>query len=70
MVFTAFLLGAQQNRYSVANKPASLLVSLGKTLNGIPPSLQMVGQTDGGAKQSTRRGGPSLTEELQTECER
>ena len=26
-------------------------------------------QTDGGAKQCTRRGGPSLTEELQTECE-
>ena len=23
-------------------------------------------QTDGGAKQSTRRGGPSLTEDLQT----
>ena len=27
-------------------------------------------QTDGGAKQSTRRGGPSLTENLQTERER
>ena len=47
MVFTAFLLGAQQNRDSVKNKPASLVVvSLGKTLNGMPPSLcgrQMVG---------------------------
>ena len=40
MVFTAFLLGAQHNRDSVENKPASLLVvSLGKTLNGMPPSL-------------------------------
>ena len=27
------------NRNSVENKPASLLVSLGKTLNGMPPSL-------------------------------
>ena len=26
-----------------------------------------VWQTGGGAKQSTRRGGPSLTEDLQTE---
>ena len=47
MVFTTSLLGAQKNRDSVENKPASLLVgSLGKTLNGMPPSLccrQMVG---------------------------
>ena len=47
MVFTASLLGAQQNRNSVKNKPASfLVVSLGKALNGMPPSLcgrQMVG---------------------------
>ena len=57
MVFTAFLLGAQHIRDNVENKPASLLVvSLGKALNGVPPSLcgrQMVGP-----KQSTRRGGP------------
>ena len=34
------LLGAQQNRDSVQNNPASLLaVSLGKMLNGMPPSL-------------------------------
>ena len=40
MVFTAFLLDAQQNRDIVENKPASLLaVSLDKTLNGTPPSL-------------------------------
>ena len=40
MVFTASLLGAQHNRDSVENKPASLLVvSLGKTLKGMPPSL-------------------------------
>ena len=40
MVFTASLLGVQQNRDSVENKPASLLaVSLGKTFNGMPPSL-------------------------------
>ena len=47
MVFIASLLGAQQNRDSVENKPASLLVvSMGKTLNGIPQSLcgrQVVG---------------------------
>ena len=47
MVFTASLLGAQHIRDSVENKPASLLVvSLGKPLNGMPPSLcgrQMVG---------------------------
>ena len=47
MVFTASLLGALQNRDSVENKPASLLVvSLSKALNGMPPSLcrrQMVG---------------------------
>ena len=40
MVFTASLLGAQHIRDSVENKPASLLVvSLGKALNGVPPSL-------------------------------
>ena len=42
----SFLLGAQQNKNSVENNPASLLVSLGKTLNAMPPSLcgrQMVG---------------------------
>ena len=47
MVFTASLLGAQHNRDSVENKPASLLVvSLGKELNGMPLPLcgrQMVG---------------------------
>ena len=50
MVFKTFLLGAQQNMDSVENKPASLLaVSLGKTLNGTPPSLcgrQMVGPSN------------------------
>ena len=47
MVFTASLLGAEHIRDSVENKPASLVVvSLGKALNGMPPSLrgrQMVG---------------------------
>ena len=47
MVFTASLLDAQQNKNSAENKPASLLVvSLGKALNGMPPSLfgrQLVG---------------------------
>ena len=47
MVFTASLLGAQQNRDSKEDKPASLhVVSLGKTLNGLLPSLcsrQIVG---------------------------
>ena len=69
MVFIASLLGAQQNRDSVKNKPASLLVkSLNKTLNGM--SLSYMWQTGGGAKQSTRRGGPSLTEDSPTERER
>ena len=63
MVFIAPLLGAKQNKDSVENKPASLLVvSLGKTLNGMPPSLW---QTDGGAKQSTCRDSPSLIEDSQ-----
>jgi len=40
MVFTASLLGAQQIKKSVKQKPASLLIlSLGKTLNGTPPLL-------------------------------
>ena len=40
MVFTAFLLGAQQLGKVAENKPASsLVVSLGKTLNGTPPPL-------------------------------
>ena len=47
MVFTASLLDALHNRDNVENKPASLLVvSLGKTLNGMPPlscGRQMVG---------------------------
>ena len=47
MVFTASLLGAQQNSDSVENRPASLfVVSLGKAFNGMPPSLcgrQVVG---------------------------
>ena len=39
MIFTASLVGAQHNRDSVENKPASLLVVfLGKTLNEMPPS--------------------------------
>ena len=49
MVFKASLLGAQQKRDSVENMPASLLVvSSGKTLNGMPPSLcggQVMGQS-------------------------
>ena len=47
MIFTVSLLGTQDNRDSVENKPARLLVvSLGKTLSGMPPFLcgrQMVG---------------------------
>ena len=69
MVFTDSLLGAQKNRDSVENKPASLLlVSLGKTLNGTPPVFMW--QTDGGAKQSTYCRGPNLTEDLLTVRER
>ena len=47
MLFVDFLLGAQHNRDSVENNPASLLVgSLGKALNDMPPcscGRQMVG---------------------------
>ena len=40
MVFIASVLGAQQNKDSVENRPASLLVvSLGKALNGMHTSL-------------------------------
>ena len=40
MAFIASLLGAHQNMNSVENKPESLLVvSLGKILSRIPPSL-------------------------------
>ena len=68
MVFTAFLLGAQQNKNGVENKLASLLVvSLGKTLKRDASIFRW--QTDGGVKQSTRRSGPSLTEDLKTDCE-
>ena len=67
MALTASLLGAQQNRDSVENKPASLLVvSLGKTLNKMPPSLcgrQMVGP-------SSLPVVVAPTEDLQTERER
>ena len=56
MVFTASLLGTQQNRDSEENKSESLLaVSLGKTHGTLPPFMW---QTGGGAKQSTGHGGP------------
>ena len=48
LVFAASLLDAQHSRDSVKNKPASLLIPLGKTLNGIPPSWcgrQMAGNS-------------------------
>ena len=68
MILTASLLRAQQNRDSVENKPASLLVeSLGKALNGMPPfsnGRQMVGRA------VYPSWWPSLTEDLQTEHER
>ena len=55
------------HRDSVENKPASLLVvSLGKALNGMPPSLcgrQMVGQA------FYPSWWPSLTKDMQTEHE-
>ena len=48
LVFAASLLHAQHYRDSVENKPASLLVPLGKALGGIPPSWcgrQMAGNS-------------------------
>ena len=62
MLFTASLLGTQHKRDSVENKPARLLVFLGKPLTGMPPPLcgrQVMGPSS--------RGGPSLTEDSQTE---
>ena len=38
LVFAASLLDAQHYKDSVGNKPANLLVPLGKALSGIPPS--------------------------------
>ena len=43
-------------------------MSLGKALNGMPPSL--CGRQVVEPSKSTRRGGPSLTEDLLTEPER
>ena len=67
MALITSLLGAQQNRDSVENKPANLLVvSLGKTLNEMPPSLwgrQVVGP-------SSLPVVVAPTEDLQTERER
>ena len=38
MVFTTSMLGAQHNKHSMENKPASLLVvSFGKAVNVMPP---------------------------------
>ena len=49
LVFTVSLLDAQHLRDSVENKPASsLVVPLGKTLSGVPPSWcgrQMAGNS-------------------------
>ena len=47
MVFIASLLGARHLRDVVENKPASVLVSLGKAFNGTPPPLckRQVAQT-------------------------
>ena len=57
------------NRDSVENKPASLpLMSLGKTLNRMPPSL--CGRQVVRPSSLPPRGGLSQTEDLQTECER
>ena len=68
MVFTASLLGAQHNRDSVENKPASLFVeSLDKAVNWMPPfscGRQIVGPS------SHPSWWPSLTEDSQTEPER
>ena len=39
IVFTDSLLGPQHESDSAENKPANFLAWLGKTLNGMPPSL-------------------------------
>ena len=61
MVFTASLLDAQQNRDSVENKPESLLVvSLGKALNGMPPSS--CGRQVAGRSSFQQTGSISITQ--------
>ena len=67
MVFTASLLGAQQMGILWrTSRQARLLCPWARKRD----ASTFMWQTDGGAKQSTRRGGPSLTEDLQTERER
>ena len=57
MIFRVFLLGAQQNRDSVENKPESLLVvSLSKALSRMPQSLW--GRQVVWPSSPTRRSGP------------
>ena len=53
IVFTASLLDAQPRRNSVENKLASLLVQ-----DSLRDASIFTWKTSGGAKQSTRRGGP------------
>ena len=67
MVFTASLLGAQQDRDSVENKLASLLLSLGKTLNGMV--LSLCGKQVVEPSSLLVVVAPGLTEDLQTERE-
>ena len=68
MIFTASLLGTQQNGDNVEDKPASLLVvSLGKTLNGMP---HLYVEDRWWSQAVYPSWSPSLTEDLQTERER
>ena len=65
MVFTASLLGAQQIGIVWRTSRKACLLQDTKRDASV-----FMWQTGGGAKQSTRRGGPNQTENLQTEHER
>ena len=68
MVFTASLLGVQQIEIVWrTSRQACLFCLWARHLTGC---LRLDMAASGGAKQSTRRGGPSLTEDFQTERDR
>ena len=68
MVFTASLLGAQQNRDSVGtSRQACLLHSWAKHLKG---GFHLYVADRWWGQQTTPRSGPSLTEDSQTDRER
>ena len=68
MAFTASLLGAQQ--IGIVRKTSRQACLLCPWARHLTVCFHLYVADRSGAKQSTRRGGPSLTEDLQTELER